>query len=110
MFDHNNESTLAACGLTKTDVAAALETLHDEISDKPFPPYTTTDKRVLLMLAVGSNKSLLANTLHFVDESIFDSIDSKSKLVEALEKYPPTFDQIVTVMAMRELRNLSSDD
>ena len=110
MFDHNNESTLAACGLTKKDVAAAIKKLHDEISNKPFLPYTATDKRALLVLAVKSNKALLANTLNFVDESIFDSVDSNSKLVEALEKYPPTFDQVVAVLAVRELKSLPSDD
>ena len=110
MFDHNNESTLAACGLTAADVSAAFEKLHNEISNKPFGPYTATDKRALLILAVGSDKSLLANTLNFVDESVFDAIDSKSKLIEALEKYPPTFDQIVAVMAMREFSDITSSD
>ena len=110
MFDHNNESTLAACGLTTKDLSAALEKLQNEISNKPFSSYTATDKRALLVLAVGSGNSLLASTLNFVDESIFDSIDSRSKLVEALEKYPPTFDQIVAVMAMREFNAVASEN
>lgn len=110
MFDHNNDSTTAACGITNDDLVAALKKLHNEVNNNPFEPYTTTDKRSLLLLAVNSDKSLLANTLNFVDESIFDSIDSKSKLIEALEKYPPTFEQIVAVLAMREFNSIISED
>ena len=110
MFDHTNESTTAACGLTTDDLLAAIKKLHDEANNKPFEPYTATDRRSLLLLAVNSDKSLLANTLNFVDESVFDSIDSKSKLIEALEKYPPTFEQIVAVMAMREFNAVASEN
>ena len=110
MFDHNNDSTTAACGLTTDNLLAAIKKLHAEANNQPFEPYTAEDRRSLLLLAVNSDKSLLANTLNFVDESIFDAIDSKSKLVEALEKYPPTFEQIVAVMAMREFNNVASSD
>ena len=110
MFDHNNDSTTAACGLTNDDLVAAIKKLHSEVNNKPFAPYTATDRRSLLLLAVNADKSLLANTLNFVDESIFDSIDSRSKLIEALEKYPPTFEQIVAVLAMREFNSITSED
>lgn len=110
MFDHNNESTTAACGLTNDDLVTALKKLYSEVNNKPFEPYTATDRRSLLFLAVNSDISLLANTLKFVDKSIFDSIDSRSKLIEALEKYPPTFEQIVAVLAMREFTNIVSND
>ena len=110
MFDHNNDSTTAACGITNDDLVTAIKKLHSEVSNKPFEPYTAIDRRSLLLLAVNSDKSLLANTLNFVDESIFNSIDSKSKLIEALEKYPPTFEQIVAVLAMREFNDIVSND
>ena len=110
MFNHDNDSTTAACELTTDDLFTAVKKLHDEVNNKPFEPYTATDRRSLLLLAVNSDKSLLANTLNFVDESIFNSIDSKSKLIEALEKYPPTFEQIVAILAMREFRSMASED
>ena len=110
MFDHNNDSTTAACRLTNDNLITAIKKLHAEANNLPFEPYTAEDKRSLLLLAVNADKSLLANTLNFVDESIFDAIDSKSKLIEALEKYPPTFDQIVAVLAMREFNNIASSD
>ena len=110
MFNHNNDSAIEACGLTNDNLIAAVKKLHAEANNLPFEPYTAEDKRSLLLLAVNVDKSLLANTLNFVDESIFDSIDSKSKLIEALEKYPPTFDQIVAVLAMREFNNIASSD
>ena len=109
MFDHNNDSTTAACGLTNDNLITALKKLHNEANNKPFAPYTAEERRALLLVAVDSDKSLLANTLRFVDESIFDAIDSKSKLIEALEKYPPTFEQIIAVMAMREFGKASSN-
>ena len=110
MFNHNNDSTIAACGLTADNLLAAIKKLHAEVHNQPFEPYTAEDRRSLLLLAVNSDKSLLANTLNFVDESVFNAIDSKSKLIEALEKYPPTFEQIVAVMAMREFNNVASSD
>ena len=110
MFNHDNNSTIEACGLTTDNLLTAIKKLHAEANNQPFEPYTAEDKRSLLLLAVNADKSLLANTLNFVDESIFDSIDSKSKLIEALEKYPPTFEQIVAVLAMREFNNIASSD
>lgn len=110
MFNHNNDSSIEACGLTNDNLVAAVKKLHNEVNNQPFEPYTATDRRSLLLLAVNSDKSLLANTLNFVDESIFDSIDSISKLIEALEKYPPTFEQIVAVLAMREFNSIASED
>ena len=110
MFNHDNDSTIEACGLATDNLLTAIKKLHAEANNQPFEPYTAEDKRSLLLLAVNADKSLLANTLNFVDESIFDSIDSKSKLIEALEKYPPTFDQIVAVLAMREFNNIASSD
>ena len=110
MFNHNNDSTTAACGLTTDNLLAAIKKLHNEASNEPFAPYTAEDRRALLLLAVNTDPSLLANTLNFVDESVFKSIDSKSKLIEALEKYPPTFEQIIAVMAVREFNNTVSSN
>ena len=110
MFDHNNDSTTAACGLTNDNLITAIIKLHNEANNKPFAPYTAKERRALLLLAVDSDKSLLANTLNFVDKSIFKSIDSKSKLIEALEKHPPTFEQIIAVMAMRAFSNITSSN
>ena len=100
-FNHDASNTLVACGVTSADVGAALRKLHDEINGRPFEPYTETDNISFYILATTEDKSLLANTLNFVDESVFDAVDSHSKLVEALMKYPPTADQIIKILAMR---------
>lgn len=100
-FNHDASNTLVACGVTSADVGAVLRKLHDEINSRPFEPYTETDNISFYILATTEDKSLLANTLNFVDESVFDAVDSHSKLVEALMKYPPTADQIIKILAMR---------
>ena len=105
-FDHSSTNILTACGVTASDVTAALKKLHDEISGRPFEPYTETDNISFYILATTEDKSLLANTLNFVDESVFDAVNSHSKLVEALMKYPPTADQIIKTLAMRAYNNM----
>ena len=106
-FDHSSADTLTACGVTASDLVTALKKLHDEINGRPFEPYTETDNVSFYILATTVDKSLLANTLNFVDESVFDTVTSHSKLVEALMKYPPTADQIIKVLAMRAYNNMN---
>ena len=105
-FDHSSTNTLTACGVTASDLVTALKKLHDEINGRPFEPYTETDNVSFYLLAATEDKSLLANTLNFVDESVFDAVTSHSKLVEALMKYPPTVDQIIKTLAMRAYNNM----
>ena len=105
-FDHNASSTLTACNVTSDDVNKAIKKLHNEVNGRPFEPYTETDNVCFYILATTDDKSLLANTLNFVDESVFDAVDSHSKLVEALMKYPPTADQIIKVLAMRAYNHM----
>ena len=105
-FDHSSTNTLTACGVTSADVGAALKKLHDEINGRPYEPYTETDNVSFYILATAEDKSLLANTLNFVDESVFDAVKSYSELVEALMKYPPTADQIIKILAMRAYNNM----
>ena len=105
-FDHSSTNTLTACGITSADVGAALKKLHDQISGRPFEPYTETDNISFYVLATTEDKSLLANTLNFVDESVFDAVKSHSELVEALMKYPPTADQIIKILAMRAYNHM----
>lgn len=105
-FDHSSTNILTACGVTSADVGAALKKLYDEINGRPFEPYTETDNISFYVLATTEDKSLLANTLNFVDESVFDAVKSHSELVEALMKYPPTVDQIIKTLAMRAYNNM----
>ena len=105
-FDHSSTSTLTACGVTLADIDAALRKLHDEINGRPFEPYTETDNISFYILATTEDKSLLANTLNFVDESVFDAVKSHSELVEALMKYPPTVDQIIKTLAIRAFNHM----
>lgn len=107
-FDHSSTNTLTACGVTASDLVTALKKLHDEINGRPFEPYTETDNVSFYILAITEDKSLLANTLNFVDKSVFDAVDSHSELVEALMKYPPTADQIIKTLAMRAFNNMNS--
>ena len=106
-YNHSSTNTLTACGVTASDLVTALKKLHDEINGRPFEPYTETDNISFYVLAITEDKSLLANTLNFVDESIFGAVDSYSELVEALMKYPPTADQIIKVLAMRAYNNMN---
>ena len=105
-YNHSSTNTLTACGVTSADLTAALKKLYDEINGRPFEPYTETDNISFYVLATMEDKSLLANTLNFVDESVFDAVTSHSKLVEALMKYPPTADQIIKILAMRAYNNM----
>lgn len=105
-FDHSSTDTLTACNVTSDDVNKAIKKLRNEVNGRPFEPYTETDNISFYVLATIADKSLLANTLNFVDESIFDAVNSHSELVEALLKYPPTADQIIKVLAMRAYNNM----
>ena len=105
-FNHDASNTLVACGVTSADVDAAIRKLHDEINGRPFEPYTETENISFYILATTEDKLLLANTLNFVDESVFDAVNSHSELVEALMKYPPTADQIIKTLAVRAYNNM----
>ena len=105
-FDHNSTDILTACGVTSADLNAALKKLNNEVNGKPFEPYTEIDNISFYVLATTKDKSLLANTLNFVDKSVFDAVNSHSKLIEALMKYPPTADQIIKTLAMRAYNNI----
>ena len=110
MYNHTTENTITACGLTTSIVTAAATKLIKELHDEPFEPYTDLEKRALLMLAIsGDSASVLLNALHFIDTSLYDNVDCRSKAVEMLEKYPPTVDQILKTFAMRELNELQKD-
>ena len=109
MFDHTLENTLEACGVTARDVMSIGQKLQDEIANKPFTPYTPAEQVALVVLAVGDDANLLVNTLNFVDESIFEAVTSKSEVVEALIKYPPTTEQIYKVLAIRKLSDMMEE-
>ena len=105
-YNHSSTNVLTACGVTSKDLSVAFKKLHDEVNGRPFEPYTETDNISFYLLATAADKSLLANTLNFVDESVFDAVTSHSKLVEALMKYPPTVDQIIKTLAMRAYNSM----
>ena len=102
-FDHTLDNILKACSVTPEDMISIVLKIKAEINNEPFTAYTDEEQRALLVLATGADKSLLYNTLNFVDRSVCDSIDTKSQLVENLLKYPPTVEQIYKVLAIREL-------
>ena len=108
IFNHSLENTLEACSISPETVLSVAKKLRAEINDEPFSPYTDEEYRALLILAVGSDKSVLLNTFNFVDDSIYETTNSQSELVENLLKYPPTVDQIYKVLAIRQLNEVLS--
>ncbi len=106
MYNHTLESTLDACNITADDLHSLSTKLYQEVNNEPYSAYTAKEQTGLLILATSADKSLLANTLNFVDESIFDALSTHSEVVEALEKYPPTAEQIIKVLAMRHINSM----
>ena len=105
-FNHSLDNTLEACNITPEDILSVALKIKAEIDNEPFTPFTDEEQRALLILATGADKSLLLNTLNFIDESIFDATSTQSQLVENLIKYPPTTEQIYKVLAMRQLNEM----
>ena len=103
-FNHTLDDTLKACSVTTDAILSVALKIKAEVTNEPFTPYTDEEERALLVLAISSDKGLLANTLNFVDETVFDSISTLSQLVENLLKYPPTVKRIYKVLAMRQLK------
>ena len=107
IFNHSLDNTLEACDVTSEDILSVAFKIKAEIDNEPFTPFTDVEQRALLILATGADKSLLINTLNFIDESIFDATNTQSQLVENLIKYPPTTEQIYKVLAMRQLNAMA---
>ena len=108
-FNHSLDNTLKACSVTTEDMLSVALKIKAEIDNKPFTPFTDEEQRALLILATSADKGLLSNTLNFIDESIFDAINTQSQLVENLIKYPPTTEQIYKVLAMRQFNEMAKD-
>ena len=105
-FNHSLDNTLEACSVTPEDMLSVALKIKAEVDNEPFTPFTDVEQRALLILATGADKSLLYNTLNFVDRSVCNGIDTQSQLVENLLKYPPTVEQIYKVLAMRKLSTI----
>lgn len=108
-FNHSLDNTLEACSVTPKDVLSVVLKIKAEIDNEPFTPFTDIEQRALLILATGADKNLLVNTLNFIDESIFDTTNTQSQLVENLVKYPPTTEQIYKVLALRQFNEITED-
>lgn len=108
-FNHSLDNTLEACSVTSEDVLSVALKIKAEIDNEPFTPFTDVEQRALLILATGVDKGLLVNTFNFIDESIFDAINTQSQLVENLIKYPPTTEQIYKVLALRQFNEMTKD-
>ena len=108
-FNHSLNNTLEACSVTPKDILSVAFKIKAEIDNKSITPFTDEEQRALLILATGANKSLLINTLNFIDKTVFDATNSQSQLVENLIKYPPTTEQIYKVLAMRQFNEMAKD-
>ena len=108
-FNHSLNNTLEACSVTPEDILSVALKIRAEIDNEPFTPFTDVEQRALLILATSADKGLLINTFNFIDESIFDAINTQSELVENLIKYPPTTEQIYKVLAMRQLNKMAQE-
>ena len=108
-FNHSLDDTLKACSITPEDILSVASKIKAELYNEPFTPFTDVEQRALLILATGADKGLLASTLNFIDETVFDAINTQSELVENLIKYPPTTEQIYKVLAMRQLNKMAQD-
>ena len=109
IFNHSLDNTLKACNITPEDILSVASKIKAELDNEPFTPFTDVEQRALLILATGADKGLLANTLNFIDETVFDATNTQSQLVENLIKYPPTAEQIYKVLAMRQLNEMVQD-